>query len=93
MLLICTAECAKCLAGQYAAGSGSLECTQCPPGKYSSFVGSTVCTQCDEGSYTGKGGESACQSCTAGGLQRVAPYKGMSMCADCDPNAKSRGTE
>jgi hypothetical protein len=56
-------------------------------------VGSTVCTQCDEGSYTGKGGESACQSCTAGGLQRVAPYKGMSMCADCDPNAKSRGTE
>jgi hypothetical protein len=35
--------CQPCVAGKFAAASGTGQCTNCPAGKYSSAVSSTVC--------------------------------------------------
>jgi hypothetical protein len=89
-------SCAKCLAGYYQSGTGTLACTACPAGSWSP-VGSAACYQCPAGTISGVAAD-GCDECGFGTVAASTYYTlvnrgkgsgtslGNTRCYPCDVN-------
>ena len=75
-----SANCTKCVAGQYQNRPGQMVCLQCDAGTYSSMSGATACQPCAALTYQPMRGRSACEPCP------TATLGGAKVCEPCPQN-------